>query len=127
MKKILAEIRKYLEERRWDNLKPGDVAKSISIESGELLEIFQWSNPTLEEVRKDKEKMEHLRKELADILIYALDIAVLLNIDPEEIIMEKLEHIKKKYPAELMKKRKNDESEANDEYWKIKKKYRKLA
>jgi dCTP diphosphatase len=63
------EIRDYLVERGWDNLRPGDLAKSISIEAAELLEIFQWSNETLEDVKNDPEKTEKIKKELADVLI----------------------------------------------------------
>lgn len=49
-------IREYLVERGWDQLRPGDLAKSISIEAAELLELFQWTNPSLEEVKADQKK-----------------------------------------------------------------------
>ncbi len=124
MNKIEKAVKKYLVERKWDNLRPADIAKSISIEAAELLELFQWQNLSLEEVRMNKEKVEEIKKELADVLIYAFDMAVLLGIDTEKIMQAKLDKIKKKYPAELMKKRKNDESEDTDAYWKIKKAYR---
>lgn len=40
MKNYEKKIRKYLEERSWNDLSPADIAKSISIESAELLELF---------------------------------------------------------------------------------------
>ena len=51
-------------------------------------------------------------------------MAVLLDIDPKEIIVEKLKYIEEKYPAELMRNRKNKASGDSDEYWKIKREYR---
>lgn len=126
MQNIQAEIDQYLKERGWDNLRPGDLAKSISIEAAELLELFQWSNPTLEEIKKDGEKMGDIKRELADVFIYALDMAVVLGVDAEQIIKEKLEYVKNKYPAELMRKsaRKAPGSEKESTYLKIKEKHR---
>ncbi|HBB49400.1 TPA: hypothetical protein DEQ22_00640 [Candidatus Nomurabacteria bacterium] len=63
MKKYEKHIKKYLKERRWDNLRPADLAKSISIEATELLEIFQWTNQSLKDVKKDKEKIKLVKKE----------------------------------------------------------------
>lgn len=124
MKKIEDDIRTYLTERNWDNLRPGDLAKSISIEAGELLEIFQWENPSLEAVKGNAEKLQKLRSELADVLIYSIDLAVLLELDTEALILEKLEYVKKKYPKELFQHRSNDPG-TEDTYMTIKKEYRK--
>lgn len=120
MNTIEREIKKYLKERGWDTLRPGDLAKSIAIESGELLEHFQWSNPSIEEIKKDKKKYIEIQKELADIFIYCLDLSIVLGFNTEKIILEKLKHIKKKYPVKLMKKK-----ESSSLYWEIKKEYRK--
>ena len=127
MKKYENIIKKYLKERHWDNLRPGDVAKSIVIESGELLELFQWSNQSLKDVKKDKEKMEMIKKELADVLNYCFDMSVLLGFDTEKILMDKLEKVKKKYPAHLLKNKLNQAGISEDSpeiYWKIKKAHR---
>src|SRR3989344_239816 len=124
MKELEKKIYKHLKERGWHHLRPSDLAKSIAIESGELLELFQWENRSLEEVKKDKEKIKELKKELADVLIYALDLSVLLNLDTEKIIRAKLAHVAKKYPAKLSRKHSSEEPGSEDVYWKIKKKYR---
>src|SRR3989344_5115947 len=126
MKHIEQEIHRYLAERGWDKLRPSDLAKSICIEAAELLEVFQWSSLGIEETKKDLKKMEEIKKELADVFIYAFDMAVLLGIDSEKIIKEKLEHVKKKYPAELMRKNAKNESGsgADPAYLKIKNSYR---
>ncbi|MEI6296711.1 MAG: MazG-like family protein [bacterium] len=126
MKKYESEIRKYLEERSWDNLRPVDLAKSISIESAELLELFQWTNQSLDEVKKDSVKMEQIKKELADVLTYCFDMSVLLGFDTGKILLDKLEKVKQKYPAHLFKNRDKKVDAGSEEiYWKIKKEHRK--
>lgn len=125
MEALEKDISRFLKERKWDKLRPGDLAKSISIEAGELLELFQWHNPTLDEVKKDKVKLMQVKKELADVLIYCLDLSVTLGIDTKKIIREKLNHAKKKYPAKVMKKEAERSYPGSENYWEIKKKYRK--
>ena len=120
MRGLETTIKKHLEERGWDDLRPGDVAKSIMIEGAELLELFQWDNPTLAETKADAGKLDRIKNEIADVMIYALELAVLLDLDVETIVREKLALVAKKYPAELMRKRDG----ANAEYWRIKKAHR---
>lgn len=125
MKEQEDSIRQYLVERGWDQLRPGDLAKSISIEASELLELFQWTNPSLEEVKGDTEKLEAIKKELADVLIYCLDMSVLLELDTADIIEKKLQKIREKYPAEVFKNREEGtDAGSEDAYWKIKKEAR---
>lgn len=125
MKGLEQEVREYLRERRWDTLRPGDLAKSISIEAAELLELFQWDNPALAEVRRSPERVAQIKKELADVLLYCLDMGVLLELDTEEIVRTKLEHAKKKYPVELFQGRaEGTDAGTEDIYWKIKREHR---
>ncbi len=123
MRELQDDIRTYLKERNWDNLRPGDVAKSISIEAAELLEHFQWENPELAAFKRDAKKLEEVKNELADVLIFCLDMAVLLDIDAESAIREKLDSVKRKYPAELFQNRENNPG-SEDIYKKIKQEYR---
>lgn len=124
MKALEKKIHTHMKERGWENHRPVDVAKSIMIEGAELLEIFQWDNLSLDEVRKNKEKMVEIQKELADVFIYALEMSVILKLDTDKIVREKLAHVAKKYPAKVMKDiKKNPGTES--EYWRIKKEYRK--
>lgn len=88
----MREIEKFNEERDWDQFhSPENLAKSISIEAGELLECFQWNN------NYDKDEV---CEELADVFTYCIQMALKLEVDPEEIILKKLEKTKKKYPVE---------------------------
>lgn len=123
MQELQNDIRAYLKERNWDSLRPGDVAKSISIEAAELLEHFQWENPELDVFKQDAKQLEEVKNELADVLIFCLDMAVLLDIDAEAAIREKLEKVKQKYPAELFQ-HKSDNPGSEDIYQKIKQAHR---
>lgn len=95
MKKAIDEIIKFNVERDWDQFhSPENLAKSISIEAGELLECFQWNN----EFNKDD-----VCDELADVVNYCIQMADKLNIDLEEILLSKIEKNKIKYPVEKSK------------------------
>ena len=96
MKKIMQEIKQFNEERDWDKFhSPENLAKSISIEAGELLECFQWDG--------ENYNREEVLEELADVFTYAIQMAMKLEVNPEDIIMKKLEKTKKKYPVEKAK------------------------
>ena len=93
MEELINIIRKFNIERDWDQFhSPENLAKSISIEAGELLECFQW---TSENYNKDD-----VCEELADVFTYCIMMADKLGVKPEEIILKKLEKTKKKYPVE---------------------------
>lgn len=126
MKEYEDLIRDYLIERKWDNLRPGDIAKSISIESAELLELFQWTNPSLTEVKNNPELLDNIKEEIADVFIYCFEITALLNLDTSKIIKDKLEIVKTKYPAELFRNRHQaTDAGSEDIYWEIKQNHRK--
>jgi NTP pyrophosphatase (non-canonical NTP hydrolase) len=127
MKELEKKVYRHLKARGWDKLRPSDLAKSIMIEGAELLELFQWENLSLEEVRNDKEKLEEIKKELADVFIYGLEMSVLLGFDTEKIIRQKLALAAKKYPAKVMKKNAKREPGTESEYWRIKQAYRERA
>lgn len=91
-------IQDFNRERDWDQYhSPESLAKSISIEAGELLECFQWSpdvaNPDI----------DHVKEELADVLTYCIDLSEKLGCDMDEIIMDKLAKTKAKYPSRVVK------------------------
>ncbi|MCI7802016.1 MAG: nucleotide pyrophosphohydrolase [Floccifex porci] len=95
MKKAIQEIRKFNKEREWEVFHtPENLAKSISIEAGELLECFQWNN--------DYNK-QNVCEELADVINYCILMADALDVDLEEIVLSKLEKNKEKYPVDKAK------------------------
>ena len=96
MEEVKAAVVKFTKDRDWDQFhSPANLAKSIAIESGELLECFQWSD--------DNYDKEQVCKELADVVNYAILLADKLNVNLEDIIMEKLEENSKKYPIDKSK------------------------
>lgn len=126
MKDFEKKVYKYLKDRNWHNLRPSDIAKSIMIEGAELLEVFQWENLALDEIKKDKVKLEKIKGELADVLIYCFEMSVLLGLDTEKIMRKKLAYAGKKYPAKLMRVR-TGKPGTEDNYWRIKQEYRSKA
>ena len=91
--KTIARIRKFTEDRDWDQFHtPVNLAKSIVIEAGELLECFQWSN--------EKFELEHVKEELADVLVYCQNMLDKLGLDADEIINAKMDKNEAKYPVE---------------------------
>lgn len=125
MEKIENAVATFLKERSWDNLQPSDLSKSITIEAAELLEVFQWNNHSTEAIKGNTELLKKIQEELADVIIYAVEMAILLNLNTETLVLNKLEKASKKYPAEVMKNnRSNDDVPANAAYYEIKQKSR---
>ncbi len=88
---VMAALRAFVEDRDWAQFhSPSNLAKSISIEAAELLECFQWS---------DDATQHRVEAELADVLTYCLLLADRLHVDPDAIVLAKLEQTKRKYPV----------------------------
>lgn len=96
-KDIIASVKNFREERNWSQFhNPKDLAISISLEASELLENFQWSGKDLHV----ENKRQHIKEELADVLIYSIMMADTMDFDLADIISEKLNINKQKYPIE---------------------------
>ena len=92
----MKRINKFHDDHKWRQFHNAkDLALSISIESAELLELFQWT--TAEKAVEGK--YESIEEELADILIYSYTLAEKLGMDIDEIIEKKLVKNLKKYPV----------------------------
>ena len=68
-----------------------NIAKSIAIEAGELLECYQWS---------DDADLEHVKEELADVIVYCQNMLDCLGLDADEIVNRKMDKNEQKYPVE---------------------------
>ncbi len=89
-------IRKFTEDRDWDQFhSPANLAKSISIEANELLECFQWSDTDY--------NLEHVKEELADVLVYCRNMLDKLELDEDEIVNSKMARNEAKYPVSKSK------------------------
>ena len=92
----MKRINKFHDDHKWRQFHNAkDLALSISIESAELLELFQWT--TAEKAVENK--YESIEEELEDILIYSFTLAENLGMDIDEIIEKKLVKNLKKYPV----------------------------
>lgn len=84
-----------MREREWSQFHtPANLAKSISIEAGELLECFQWG---------EEGDPERVRGELADVVTYCTLLAMRLDVDLDEIVLDKLAVTAEKYPVDRAK------------------------
>ena len=89
-------LRKITDDRDWDQFHtPANLAKSISIEANELLECFQWSDTDYD--------LEHVKEELADVIVYSQNMLDILGLDVDEIVMSKMAKNEAKYPVEKAK------------------------
>jgi NTP pyrophosphatase (non-canonical NTP hydrolase) len=89
-------IRRFTEERDWDQFhSPANLAKSLVIEAAELLECFQWSDTDYD--------IQHVKEELADVLVYSQNLLDKLGLDADEIVNAKMSQNEAKYPVEKAK------------------------
>ena len=90
------EIAGYVSEREWEKFHtPRNLAESIAIESAELLELFQWELES-----QAGPSVDSVKSEIADVLIYCLEMANVLGFDVSDAVREKIIEIKEKYPAD---------------------------
>lgn len=103
MKNLIREIRKFNEERDWEQFhSPKNLAMALSVEVAEVVEHFQWL--TQEQSNSlSKEKLASLEEELADVLIYLTQLADVLEIDLVEESKKKIEKNRAKYPIKKSK------------------------
>jgi len=118
-KELSEKLNKFNEDRNWINLDPEDLAKSIVLESAELLEHFQRDNTLKKRWDKLPEKnIEEISHEVWDIVNYLMRFCHEMNIDIVDATLKKLEKVGKKYPVWYK------QNWWHEEYLKIKKSYR---
>jgi NTP pyrophosphatase (non-canonical NTP hydrolase) len=89
----IERIRRMTRDRDWEQFHtPANLAKSISIEANELLECFQWSDEDYD--------IEHVKEELADVLVYCRNMLDKLGLDEDDIVNAKMAKNEAKYPVE---------------------------
>lgn len=94
---LLQQLKRFRDERDWEQFhNPKDLALAISIEAGELLELFLWKNV-------GEENKEKLKEELADVFAFAILLADKYGFDIQEIVKEKIEKNRAKYPVDKAK------------------------
>ncbi|NWG31866.1 MAG: nucleotide pyrophosphohydrolase [Rhodocyclaceae bacterium] len=94
-------LREFAAARDWRRYHtPKNLAMAMIVEAAELVEHFQWATPE-ESLAPPPEKLAAIRDEVADTLIYLVELADALGIDPIAAARDKIAKNAKKYPAPL--------------------------
>lgn len=98
---IVLALKEFYTERDWHQFhSPKNLVMDVAAETGELVEIFRWMSE--DESRKlDAKTLEAVRGEIADIYKSLVYLAHVLGIDPVQASTQKLEEMRRKYPAEV--------------------------
>ncbi|MFW9922127.1 MAG: nucleotide pyrophosphohydrolase [Candidatus Thorarchaeota archaeon] len=99
---ILKEkMRIFLKERDWEKFHtPKNISMSIAIEAAELMELFQWTDLSDSEISMDTDLMARIKDEIADVLIYTLSLALRLELDLFDCIVEKMAKNIQRFPPQ---------------------------
>jgi dCTP diphosphatase len=102
LKELRNIVRAFVDERDWEQFHtPKNLAMSIAIEAGELMECFQWEP---EAGAHEEADIAHAADELADVLIYCLAMANALGLqDLAAVVLDKLDRSGLKYPADTFR------------------------
>ena len=93
-------VRDFVKERDWEVYhRPKNLTGSIAIEAAEMMELFQWQDPDARSVIGDKEAMARVEDECADVLIYLMALANVLELDLSDAVKRKVEKNRKRFPV----------------------------
>ena len=99
MRDLIQQVRAFRRERDWEQYhSPKNLVMALVVEVAELAEHFQWL--TQEQSRTlPSERLDAIRQEIGDVLIYLANLCDMLGIDPVRAAHDKLEINRQKYPA----------------------------
>ncbi len=99
MHELTRRISAFARERDWEQFhSPKNLAMALSVETAELVEIFQWME-TEESREVDSPTLDHIEQEIGDIMIYLINLANQFNLNPLIAAQKKLKLNEKKYPV----------------------------
>ncbi|MFJ5882751.1 nucleotide pyrophosphohydrolase [Kitasatospora cineracea] len=79
---------------------PKNLVAALTVEAGELLEIFQWLTPEqAADVMSDERAAHRVRDEVADVLAYLFQLCTVLEVDPLRALAEKIERNESRFPV----------------------------
>lgn len=105
VEKINQELDIFINDRDWDQFHSiKNLSMALSVETSELVEIFQWMKEEDSNKVANNEKLtQKVKEELADIFIYLLRISKKSNINLETAVLEKIKKNSEKYPVDKSK------------------------
>ncbi|MGN6829045.1 nucleotide pyrophosphohydrolase [Paucibacter sp. M5-1] len=100
IRNLQQRLRQFAAERQWQPYQtPKNLAMAMVVEAAELVEIFQWMTPEESQtIAQDPAKLEHLGDEVADVMLYLLQIADHSGVDMAAAVERKLAKNALKYP-----------------------------
>ena len=98
---LAAALQTFADERDWNRFhSPKNLAMALTGEVGELVELFQWlTEDESKRVAQDPATARAVRDELADVLMFLVRLASVLDVDLDEAVAQKLAANAQKYPA----------------------------
>lgn len=98
---LQARLRRFAAERDWTPYQtPKNLAMAMIVEAAELVEIFQWMTPEQsKQAGKDAQVHEQIADEIADVLIYLVQIADHTGVDLRQAVDGKIVKNARKYPV----------------------------
>ena len=100
LRDLAQQQRKFAHEREWEQFhSPKNLASALIVETGELLEHFQWMTEA-ESRNLAPEKLDAVGAEIADVLLYLVQLSNVLGIDPIKAAQAKIKLNAQKYPVE---------------------------
>ncbi|HMM53892.1 MAG TPA: nucleotide pyrophosphohydrolase [Candidatus Desulfobacillus sp.] len=95
------QLRAFAREREWQRFHtPKNLAMALIVEAAELVEHFQWLSGEESLALRDEARREAIRDELADVLIYLIELADVLEVDLADAARAKIAKNALKYPVE---------------------------
>ncbi|AZN35393.1 nucleotide pyrophosphohydrolase [Iodobacter ciconiae] len=98
LNQLILDVRQFAQDRDWERYHtPKNLCMAMSVEMAELVEHFQWATPE-ESLQLDVAKREAVEQEMADVMLYMIRLADVLNVDIEQAIRQKMVFNAIKYP-----------------------------
>jgi len=95
------EVERFVKERKWTEFhNPKDLIQAIGIEVSELSEIFLFKDLSLDIIHDDKDILENISDEIADVFIYLVSLLNSLNVDLTSAFIKKMKKNEDKYSKE---------------------------
>jgi dCTP diphosphatase len=100
MEKLISNLRNFAKERNWlEYHSPKNLAMALSVETAELVEIFQWMEAK-DSRQVDTVTKKHIAEEVGDVMIYLTMLADKFDLDPLNCAKDKMELNAIKYPTD---------------------------
>lgn len=99
MEKLISDLRNFASERNWRQYHtPKNLAMALSVETAELVEIFQWMEAA-DSLEVDEATRKHIAEEVGDVMIYLTMLADKFRLDPLSCAKDKMALNAIKYPT----------------------------